>query len=66
MTGTTGDITRALVRQLTAQHRDRVTARWAQAADHLRLLAAHGFTGATCPVCDDCPDWITNPPRRHP
>ncbi len=58
--------TATLVELVAARQRQRLADRMTFAADHLRLLAENGLTEATCPVCDDCPDWITNPPRRHP
>ncbi len=53
-----------LVDLVAARTRARLARRWVAAAEHLRLLAVHGFTPDMCPVCEDCPDWINHPPRR--
>lgn len=55
--------TEALIHRVTARVRRRFVDREAMAAEHLRLLAEHGHTQDICPVCEDCPDWLANPPR---
>lgn len=56
--------TAALIARVTARTRRQVVDREAMAVQHLELLAEHGHTQDTCPVCETCPDWINNPPRR--
>ncbi len=54
-----------LIRALADRSRRRLAEREALAAEHIRLLAEYGHTPDTCPVCETCPDWLNNPPRRH-
>lgn len=54
----------ALLHQASARATARLLRRDDLAAEHIRLLAERGHTPDTCPVCDDCPDWVNNPPPR--